>query len=277
MNSGKKGFNELVFDIGAHKGDDTAVYLRLGFEVVAVEANPELVPFLQRRFYNEIDNQKLTILNYAIGTQNDSETTLYLSEDSSQSSLFNKGACRSLPVFTKTLGSLIENLGTPYFCKIDIEGSDLAALESLDKERLPPYISVEISGSYIRTLLIEPEKLFYTLDVLHKLGYTKFKLVDQERMKVLQNCSFYKKNLTFLQRVKNKFLVLFNLDHRSLFLKKYKLEDDAEVSGLPSDFLESSWSSYQEVRHLIEFHFKEFVSVVRSTDLIFWVDLHAAL
>lgn len=34
--------NGYVLDLGMHVGDDTAYYLRRGFNVVAVEANPEL-------------------------------------------------------------------------------------------------------------------------------------------------------------------------------------------------------------------------------------------
>ena len=35
----------LVFDIGLNRGQDTANYLAKGYNVVAVEANPELVEF----------------------------------------------------------------------------------------------------------------------------------------------------------------------------------------------------------------------------------------
>ncbi len=31
---------DLVFDVGAHKGEDSDFYLNLGYRVVAVEANP---------------------------------------------------------------------------------------------------------------------------------------------------------------------------------------------------------------------------------------------
>jgi len=35
--------NDLVYDVGMNNGDDTAYYLSLGFRVIAIEANPELV------------------------------------------------------------------------------------------------------------------------------------------------------------------------------------------------------------------------------------------
>ena len=34
---------DLIYDVGAHKGENSDFYLRLGFRVVAVEANPMLV------------------------------------------------------------------------------------------------------------------------------------------------------------------------------------------------------------------------------------------
>ena len=40
----------LVFDIGANNGDDAAEYLKRGWKVVAVEANPSLCADLRARF-----------------------------------------------------------------------------------------------------------------------------------------------------------------------------------------------------------------------------------
>ncbi len=34
---------DLVFDIGVNNGEDTAYYLRRGFRVVGVDANPDMV------------------------------------------------------------------------------------------------------------------------------------------------------------------------------------------------------------------------------------------
>ena len=33
---------KLVYDVGVHRGDDTAYYLHKGFRVVGVEANPAM-------------------------------------------------------------------------------------------------------------------------------------------------------------------------------------------------------------------------------------------
>ena len=35
--------SNLIYDVGLHRGEDTDFYLKMGFGVVAVEANPELI------------------------------------------------------------------------------------------------------------------------------------------------------------------------------------------------------------------------------------------
>jgi len=44
----------LIYDVGMNNGDDSAYYLSLGFRVVAIEANPELVEQAKLRFAREI-------------------------------------------------------------------------------------------------------------------------------------------------------------------------------------------------------------------------------
>ena len=34
---------DLIYDVGMHKGEDTEFYLRKGFRVIAIEADPDLV------------------------------------------------------------------------------------------------------------------------------------------------------------------------------------------------------------------------------------------
>ena len=57
---------DLIYDVGAHKGEDSDFYLRLGFRVVAVEANPTLVDELKQRFREEISNTKYILVEKAI-------------------------------------------------------------------------------------------------------------------------------------------------------------------------------------------------------------------
>ena len=34
---------DLIYDVGMHKGEDTELYLKKGFRVIAFEADPDLV------------------------------------------------------------------------------------------------------------------------------------------------------------------------------------------------------------------------------------------
>ena len=46
----------LVFDIGAHLGEDTEYYLARGFDVIAFECMPENIKQIQDKFPKEINN-----------------------------------------------------------------------------------------------------------------------------------------------------------------------------------------------------------------------------
>ena len=54
----------LIYDIGMHKGEDAAFYLAKGFKVVGIEANPELCLEVAQRlsFFGE----RLRIVNATI-------------------------------------------------------------------------------------------------------------------------------------------------------------------------------------------------------------------
>jgi FkbM family methyltransferase len=56
----------LVYDVGMFNGDDTAYYLKKGFRVVGIEANPHLIPKLTERFVAEIEQKQLVIENVAV-------------------------------------------------------------------------------------------------------------------------------------------------------------------------------------------------------------------
>ncbi|HND96630.1 MAG TPA: hypothetical protein PLH49_12755, partial [Chitinophagaceae bacterium] len=58
--------NKLVFDIGMHIGQDTCHFLKMGYNVIAVEANPDLVIQNRKKFRKEIEKGQLIILNVGI-------------------------------------------------------------------------------------------------------------------------------------------------------------------------------------------------------------------
>ena len=58
--------DDLIYDVGMHKGEDTEFYLRKGFRVIAIEANPELTRLCKDRLKTFVDQGQLKILEGAI-------------------------------------------------------------------------------------------------------------------------------------------------------------------------------------------------------------------
>jgi hypothetical protein len=67
---------------------------------------------------------------------------------------------------------LLDETGTPYYLKIDIEGADLLCLEALTGRELPKYVSIEAD-------LTTFDGLFTQLSILWNLGYREFKFLNQ--------------------------------------------------------------------------------------------------
>ncbi len=57
----------LIYDLGCHNGQDSDFYLKKGFTVVAIEANPGLCDGLRQRFGREIADGRFVLVEKAIG------------------------------------------------------------------------------------------------------------------------------------------------------------------------------------------------------------------
>lgn len=165
----------LIYDLGMNNGDDTDFYLKRGFEVIAVEANPELCRQAHERFSQAIAAGKLTIIKAAIG-DHDGEVTFHVNLDNHHWSSTDinwagrdASACKAITVDCVSLASLYARNGIPYFMKIDVEGADMMVLEQVVRgPALPDFISIEdcrFGFDYTR--------------ILSEAGYTVFQLVDQ--------------------------------------------------------------------------------------------------
>ena len=53
---------KLIYDVGLHKGKDTAYYLKKGFDVIAFEADPEFVEMCEGKFKKDILSGRLIIV-----------------------------------------------------------------------------------------------------------------------------------------------------------------------------------------------------------------------
>ena len=57
----------LIYDFGMHNADDTEIYLRKGFRVVAIEADPSLCEQARKRLSEHVASGELVVVNKAIG------------------------------------------------------------------------------------------------------------------------------------------------------------------------------------------------------------------
>lgn len=144
----------LAFDIGAHVGDRTASFLRLGASVVALEPQPRLFRAL-RLIHGR--NACATLRPHAVG-QHGGAATLHLNPRNPTVATLAPAfiaAARNVPgwegqiwdgqieVPVTTLDALIAEFGVPDFVKIDVEGHELAALQGLS--RALPLLSFEVT------------------------------------------------------------------------------------------------------------------------------------
>ena len=174
---------ELVFDVGFHKGEDTDFYLKKGFRVVAVEANPVLYAAGLERFRTPIGQGRLSLLNVAIA-ESEGPVRFFINRRTSEwgttSAAFAErnrelGApSEEITVPGVRFEKIVAEYGVPYYVKIDIEGADHLCLRALEQfGKRPAYVSVESNKTSWAGLVQEFEQL-------QTLGYRRFKVVSQE-------------------------------------------------------------------------------------------------
>lgn len=174
----------VVFDIGLHKGEDTEFYLKKGFDVVAFEANPNLIEHCARRFRQHTAQGRLHIVEGAIAPEAAGERLAFYKnvQKSVWGTIEPSWADRNQRLGTESikievprtdLASAFRVYGMPYYLKIDIEGADYVVLQDLQKcNDRPCYVSIEAEK-------VDFAQLKDTLGMLGGLGYRAFKAVQQ--------------------------------------------------------------------------------------------------
>lgn len=179
----------LIYDVGLHRGQDTDFYLKNGYKVVAFEADPENAAFCRTRFAEFISNGRLTIVEGAI-TENFSQNgngesvKFYKNEDHSLwGSTSEDWAVRNTVMGTTNeiisvpainFAEQMQKYGVPHYLKADIVGSEVICLRAmLSFKNKPDYIS-------IRSEKLVFSKLLYEFDLLEQLGYGDFKAIKQD-------------------------------------------------------------------------------------------------
>jgi FkbM family methyltransferase len=177
--------SDLVFDVGLHMGEDTAFYLNKGFRVVAIEADPELCERAAKRFAEAIRDGRLTLLNKALARKHGLVTfyrnldiSVWGTTDPEWVERNSRFRTRSEPIAVEatTMPELLSWFGTPYYLKLDIEGSDMIGLEGLATTPVrPKYVSIESDKDSFKALRRE-------IQTFATLGYDRFKIVNQEQV-----------------------------------------------------------------------------------------------
>ena len=178
---------DLVFDIGAHVGNQTRCLARLGARVVAIEPQPQLARWLRWLFRAE---PRVVVVETALGART-GKASLYPSPRTptvaslSSDWIAAVGSTRSfagvrwgapLEVPVTTLDALIEQHGLPRFCKIDVEGFEAEILRGLSHP--VPLLSFEYVPAAI-AIACE------AIGLLAALGPYRFNAIIGERRRFL--------------------------------------------------------------------------------------------
>lgn len=143
----------LIYDLGANKGQNLKYYLSKSEQVLAVEANPFLAQNIQSKFFREIENGKLILVNKCITNfEGGGYVNFYINKYSSGLSRFTAPKIhpedfKIIKIHQVTYGELVKRYGKPDFVKIDLEGFDKFVINyMLENNLLPPYIQFENCG-----------------------------------------------------------------------------------------------------------------------------------
>lgn len=183
----------LIYDVGLHTGEDTAYYLQKGFEVIAFEANPDMISLCQTKFSAEIEAGRLTIIEGAIVDSDktkDESIKFYKNENLTVwstvvqefSKKYEELGTTSTIIDVKTVdfGACLKEYGIPYYLKIDIEGMDVVCLKALlPFEAKPAYISIEAEK-------VDFKELTKEFGLFERLGYHSFQIINQAEVSTLQ-------------------------------------------------------------------------------------------
>jgi FkbM family methyltransferase len=166
----------LIYDLGLHRGYDSEYYLRKGFKVIALEANPGMVERARSNPYLFAAEQegRFGIVPMALWHKSGEEISFYVNPvwgdwSSLERKLAEKGRheSREIKVLTITLAEMFEKLGVPYYIKCDIEGADVIFSEQLATQKeVAAFASCEHGDPKI-------------IEHLRAAGYDRFQIVNQ--------------------------------------------------------------------------------------------------
>jgi FkbM family methyltransferase len=234
----------LIYDVGMHNGSDSEFYLRKGFDVIAIEANPEYVCRMRQRFEAEIAAGRLIIYDVAL-TEAPGDVAFFVHEhddwsriDLSCDDRFSKGTYREIRVRGMPFSEIARQHRRPYYAKFDIEGPECMAIGQMFSVGIfPPFLSFEVNSD---TNVI--------LNLVSAHGYHNFQLLPQRDKSQIR---------------------LPNPPREGVY---YDARFDGYMSGPFGRELPGPWVSAEKVRETLLAHNRK----VASEDIYKeWFDVHA--
>jgi FkbM family methyltransferase len=182
MDRGAAVVEDLVYDVGMHKGEDTAYYLAKGYRVVGFEADPDRLRECRSRFEAEIAAGRCTIVEGAIADSDGPSIRFFKHPEVTAWGTIrparaerNAIVAESVPIAVPVVdfAACLRRTGVPAFMKVDIEGAGNLCLETLLQfDARPEFLSIESDQEHFQAVAAE-------FDLLERLGYDRFAVVQQ--------------------------------------------------------------------------------------------------
>lgn len=185
----KSQHNQLVFDIGANKGNKVNAFLKMGYNVIALEPEKKATETLEYRFKNA---KNFTLIKKGI-SDTEGELELHITDARSGLNTFSNKWVESLNDNTEnrwheskkfensykvpvtTIEHLNNEFGIPYFIKIDVEGFEIHVINGM--KRLPKFLTFELN---LPEFVVDGNKIISYISFLN--AKTKYQYSIDEKL-----------------------------------------------------------------------------------------------